>query len=383
MSYLQHSVKSDSIRLNGKPLNLRTELRNRISESAIDPDLPESQAEEEAKVERKFQPWSMADLLAMPPKVWIIDQVIGAGDLAMVYGAPGCGKTFVVIDLIFAACIGKQFAKRFGVDRPLNVAYAAGEGISGLPMRFAAAAASYSVTHLPNFTFFSNTPQLYADNNAYANVRDFVYEWKERELVGDTEPLDILIIDTLHSATTGADENSSQHMGVVLTAAKQAAQELGCAVILVHHTNKSGSAERGSSALRGAMDCMIEIRRVSDAGTKAVMHCAKLKDGEAWKDQTFDLVASTESVRVWWDEPGEISNTKNQDDECKRLMRSFMANQPSIKLTAKTLAEVAGIYQMKATRLLSKMVSDGQCKSELMHSDQPNSNRNPVTYFIA
>ena len=57
------------------------------------------------------------------------------------------------------------------------------------------------------------------------------------------------------------------------------------------------------------MDCMIEIKRISEnnTSTKEVMHCAKLKDGEAWKDQTFDLAAMGESVRVWWDEPSEAS----------------------------------------------------------------------------
>lgn len=334
----------------------------------------------------KFKPMTMADMMTMPPKEWLIDHVIGAGDLCMVYGAPGCGKTFQVIDLLMAACMGTKFAMRFDVARPLNVAYAAGEGTSGLPPRFAAAADFHGATEITNFTFFADVPQLHGDgaDAGDTGIKNFVREWKQRQAEGQAQPLDILVIDTFHSATAGADENSAKDMGVALSLARHATQELGCACVLVHHTNKNGSAERGSSALRGAMDCMIEIRRISEnnTGTKAVMHCAKLKDGEAWKDQTFDLVAHGESVRVWWDEPSDGSQSKGREDEHRSTMLDFMTSRPGTKLTAKVLAEVAGIQQSHAIHLLSRMVDNDECKSELMDTNKGSSNRNPLTYFV-
>jgi hypothetical protein len=66
----------------------------------------------------------------------------------MIYGAPGCGKTFVVIDMIMRLCTGQQWANRFCVQRCLNVAYCAGEGLGGLPSRFAAIAEHYDITSL-------------------------------------------------------------------------------------------------------------------------------------------------------------------------------------------------------------------------------------------
>lgn len=337
----------------------------------------------------KFQPRTMRALLTMPPKQWIINQVIGAGDLAMVYGPPGCGKTFVVIDMIFAACLGHQFARRFEVTRPLNVAYCAGEGISGLPSRFAAAAEHYAVDDVANFTFFDTTPQLYRDSISKDDgestlgdsIQQFIWEWQQRQSAGDTQSLDLLIVDTLHSATAGADENSAQHMGIVLKLAKQAAQDLGCAVLLVHHTNKNGTAERGSSALRGAMDCMIEVKRISETGTKAIMSCAKLKDGEGWKDQTFDLVESAESVRVWWDEPNKDGVT-GKSEEARQKMLAFMQSQKDKKFTAKILAEVAGTSQSQAIKILAKMVNSGECINELMDTSKSSNNRNPLTYKV-
>ncbi|CAN5490423.1 hypothetical protein BH10CHL1_BH10CHL1_01630 [soil metagenome] len=341
----------------------------------------------------KFKPLSLQDLLRMPPKEWLIAQVLGAGDIGMIYGAPGCGKTFVIIDMIFSACLGQQFARRFDVQRPLNVAYAAGEGISGLPARFAAAAKHYDIyaktlseDYQTNFTFFAATPQLYIEESAqYAeSITQFVYEWKQRQAEGQAKPLDILIIDTLHSATAGADENSAQHMGIVLKLAKNAAQELGCAVLLVHHTNKNGTAERGSSALRGAMDCMIEIHRISETGIKAVMTCAKLKDGEQWQEQTLDLVECEESVRVWWDEPSSSDNrSKKQNNDVEAIVTLLKAG-PGKRYTANSIAEAIGMGGSKQIFKLLPMAMKAEpgIKAGLKNLDKDSSPQNPMMYWF-
>jgi hypothetical protein len=390
MTQIHPNVKTlngEYVATNGAaPSSTLAELQALVAVSTVAPLPTEAEQESQSENAPVFNPMSLAGLLAMPPKEWLIDQLFGSGDLVMIYGAPGCGKSFWTIDMIFAACLGEKFARRFDVLRPLNVAYTAGEGISGLPSRFQAAAEHWGVIdEVSTFTFFATTPQLYeSEDIAYTtSITKFINEWQTRQADGQAQPLDVLIIDTLHSATAGADENSARDMGIVLKLAKKATQELGCAVVLVHHTNKGGTAERGSSSLRGAMDCMIEIRRISEnnTGTKAVMHCAKLKDGEAWKDQTFDLFAMLDSVRVDWDEPGEVSSTKGKEDEHKKRMLMFMQSQPDKKFTARMLSEVAGIAQNHAIRLLARMVNGGECVSELRDTAKPSSNQNPLTYM--
>lgn len=347
------------------------------------------QALEEANTAHTFTPLSLDDLLNLPPKDWIVDQLIGRGDIGMVYGAPGCGKTFVVIDIIMAACVGKQWAMRFDIAQPLNVAYCAGEGVSGLPARFAAAAQHHGITTLDNFTFFRSVPQLYADSEAaeIISIGQFIREWKARQGQGQARPLDILVIDTLHTATTDADENTAKDMGKVLHACRWAAQELGCAVVLVHHTNKSGSAERGSSALRGGMDFMIEIKRTSEGShnTKAVMHCAKLKDGEAWKDQTFDLTAMGDSVRVWWDEPSDSPTSREsgkQQQDIESII-GLLKEKPGIRYPAKAIAERIAVTASHVNKLLNMAAEqDERVTSGLQHPDRDYSPRgNPTLYW--
>lgn len=334
-----------------------------------------------------FTPYCFDDLLSMPPKEWLIDQVVGKGDIGVIYGKPGCGKTFVGIDMIMAACTGSLWAMRFAVAGRLNVAYCAGEGISGLPARFKAAAHHHGVTKLPNFTFFKTVPQLFSseEESTIATIRQFVTEWKARQEQGQAEPLDLIFIDTLHTATVAADENSSQDMGKVLHACRWASNELGCAVVLVHHTTKDGASERGSSSLRGAADFMIEVRRVSESGTRATMLCSKLKDGEQWPAQGLDLVSidGLDSVRVWWDEPGDGTPAKGQKAEDKAAIKAEMERYAGTKFTSKRLAESIAKSENYARNLLAELERTGECKRELSDPMKGPSPRNPWVYSAA
>lgn len=299
-----------------------------------------------------FELLSFDELLAMPPKSWLIDQVIGNGDLGVFYGPPGSGKTFAIIDLMVSACLGQQWAQRFDATKRLNVAYCAGEGLGGLPERFRAAGKHYGVTSgLPEFFFSPLVPQLHVsqDENTASGIDTFIRDWQTR----NGGELDLLVIDTLHSASVGADENSSQDMGRVLSAAKRAISALGCAVLLVHHSNKAGTGERGSSALRGASDFMIEFKK---SGTKYAMYCEKLKDGGEWKSQTFELAAieGCQSVFVAWDAPGgedgDGRKTGTGDD-----ILNLLAENPSESLTAKSISDALDSTQQAVNRVMPRL----------------------------
>jgi hypothetical protein len=55
------------------------------------------------------------------------------------------------------------------------------------------------------------------------------------------------------------------------------------AAALIHHTRKDGSTERGSSALRGAGDVMIECKK-SEYENIVLLKCTKAKDAEPFAD---------------------------------------------------------------------------------------------------
>lgn len=340
--------------------------------------------------QQAFLPYTFHDLLNLPPKKWLMEGVFGVRDLGMIYGPSGCGKTFVIIDMIMKLCSGVMWAGRFNVDHGLNVAYCAGEGISGLPSRFKAASKQYNIQSLPNFTFYKMVPQLHLESltdnrekdSDIAAINIFIKEWKSRQLSKDSELLDVLIIDTLHAATVGADENSAKDMGKVLQACRTAIKELGCTVILVHHTNKTGSAERGSGSLRGGMDFMIEIEKLENR-PDAIMSCSKLKDDEEWKSQSFELIQieDCDSVGVLWKNPEEIK-TSNHSTNDKNKLISEMERYAGKRFTCKSLSEVIDKGETYTRKLLSQLFETEKCKRDLTNPNKDPSSRNPWVYYV-
>jgi hypothetical protein len=317
-----------------------------------------------AKKERHFKPFTLADLIARPPKQWLITGLFGRGDMGMIFGPPGSGKTFVTADMIVAACLGKPFAGQFSTARPLNIAYCASEGLDGLPQRFAAAAAHHGMADdCLNFTFFEIVPQLF-DGNSPDSIALFVAEWREAEEAGQVGPLDLLFIDTQHGATVGADENSSTHMGLCLHAAKAAIKALGCTVALNHHSNRAGTGERGSSSMRGAMDFMIETKEVV-RGEKFTMQCAKLKDGRAWEAQGFTLVPvpGFAAPRVEWTGTVAKGNDEHKGDARKsdtgRKVLQVLGSDESRMFTRLEIGEEIDSTPQNVGNVADRLIREG------------------------
>jgi len=338
-------------------------------------------------LKKSFSRLTFKELKSLPPKKFLLDGIFGSGDIGMVYGPPGCGKTFVVIDMLISMCEGKHFAKRFSLSRPLNVAYCAGEGYGGLPERFSTAADQKNIEDLPNFSFFKSVPQLFtSDDNNPNNILQFILEWKAIEDTGEVQKLDVLVIDTLHTATEGADENSSSDTGIILKSCKLVAEQLGCTVILVHHTNKSGINERGSSAYRAGMDFMIRISsHDKEQETSATMLCEKVKDGNVWKPQGFHLEKpeNADCVFVQWNDPNDMYlNLKASKTLDKTKILDEMKKNPEISFTASQLSEVIAKQTNYTTELLKELVDSATCVRELRNQESEKSNRNPWVYNL-
>ena len=66
------------------------------------------------------------------------------------------------------------------------------------------------------------------------------------ELVHEQRP-DLVVLDSLRSLTPGLDENDTKQTAAVLDPLRRLTHESGTAVLLIHHTNKSGKDFRGAS----------------------------------------------------------------------------------------------------------------------------------------
>ncbi|HSH81237.1 MAG TPA: AAA family ATPase, partial [Herpetosiphonaceae bacterium] len=130
----------------------------------------------------------------------------------------------------------------------------------------------------------------------------------------------LIVVDTLARCMVGGDENSAKDMGLFIDACDRVRIATGATVLTVHHTGKGGDY-RGSSAFKGAMDTMIELK--NDDGLITVS-CAKAKDTTHFASRYLRMVQVGESCVLV--PAGQVSLTKsNRLSAGQRTMLEFLA----------------------------------------------------------
>ncbi|MEZ4667828.1 MAG: AAA family ATPase [Anaerolineae bacterium] len=210
------------------------------------------------------------ELKNLPPLEWIIPGMIPKRSLVEVHGPPGSGKSLFVLDLALS------MAKRS------PVIYVCVEGASGNVIRIDAWEKKYGETANPNLKFYIHSVNLLDEDE----VEDFI-------TLARPQNAELIIFDTLARCMIGGDENSARDMGMAINACDRIRDATGASILLVHHTGKSGANERGSSALRGGCDSMIEIKNDDDIIT---ISSSKLKDGTPFETLQYVMVKYGESV---------------------------------------------------------------------------------------
>ena len=187
-------------------------------------------------------------LAALPPPAPLIAGYLTRGSLAATYGRPGTAKSFVAISMALAVVTGQSW---FGHEVHRGpVLYVAGEGTSGLAQRQRAWQDACEVDDLDGMFWLPCAVNLLQT------------DWSKglAELAAELGVV-LVIIDTLARSMVGGDENKSGDMAQAIEAADVIRRLSGATVDLIHHTPKDGETLRGHSALEGAVDTAILIKR--------------------------------------------------------------------------------------------------------------------------
>lgn len=236
----------------------------------------------------RFKLLSDGELNALPPLEWRIKKVLPSRGLAAVFGASGSGKSFLVLDALQSMAIGNNW---FGhKSKPCNIIYCALEGEGGIAGRVNA----YRIRHGETAANIRYLVQPFNLLNA-----DDINGLAQAIMAGGNNA-EVVVLDTLNRATSGADENDGKSMGQIIAASKHLQMLVGGLIVLVHHTGKDTSRGlRGHSSLLAALDSAIEVRRDGDRREWLI---AKSKDGEDGEVHPFKL----EVVELGTDENTEL-----------------------------------------------------------------------------
>ena len=204
---------------------------------------------------------------------WLVDDLLTAGDRSMIYGRSRSGKSFAAIGIGMAVARGADFLGH--KTRRAGVIYQAGEGTKGILNRFRAFRSFHRIDPDEQIPLAI----LRAPINLYAGDQDtdaLIAEIKQLA-AQMSDPLGLVVIDTLATATSGADENSARDMSPVLARTARIADATGAHVMLVHHMNAAGERPRGHTGVFANIDNALEV--TFDEGTKIrTMRNTKQKD---------------------------------------------------------------------------------------------------------
>lgn len=242
------------------------------------------EAAEAAKPSR-FQVLTDEEFMARPAPRWIVKGLVPEGDLLVLYGESGAGKSFVALDVFGAVSRGVPW--RGLRVRQRRVCFVVAEGGGGFRNRLHAYAQHYGAR--AGVMVIHAAPNLMEKGEA----RDVV---KALAAAGGA---DIVVVDTFAQTTPGANENAGEDMGKALANCRAIGQALGAMVVLVHHAGKDASkGARGWSGLKAAADAEIEVSR-GPAGR--AIRTSKQKDGEDDRRWGFNL----ETVTIGLDDDGD------------------------------------------------------------------------------
>lgn len=253
------------------------------------------------------------DELPSAPKNWLPageNIRIPANCIALIPGPSGTGKSYLTTHIALT------------VAQESPIVYIAAEKFGLYAERRKAWYQHHKLQSKGNAYFYDGAPNL-MQPKAVATLNDELRPLKPQAV----------IIDTLARCMLGGDENSAKDMGLFIEGCETIKRELNCAVIIVHHTGKNGAGERGSSALRGACDCVIEL---SNEDGVITLTNTKLSSGTESERAYFKLLP----VQV-----GIDPETKEPVENMVLVPSDKTINQPGQKLTGSQQSILDALYQ--------------------------------------
>ena len=220
-----------------------------------------------------------------PPLQWLVKGMLVDGGLSTVYGPPGTSKTFLVLDLALHVAHGREwFGRRVTAG---GVVYVSGEGGSGMRQRMKAWRKERGGEPGRPFVLVPSSVNLFDDDDG---VETLIADVRQHAGLMSA-PLRLVVLDTLSRMIGGGDEDKARDINVVVQRAERMQRELGCHVLVVHHSGKDRErGARGSNALLGAVDAAIEISRHETGLCEGKI--AKVKDGGDIAPFTYELLQS-------------------------------------------------------------------------------------------
>lgn len=196
----------------------------------------------------------------------LISGYLSLDTCAWIIGQPGHGKSFVALDMALSIATGRPW--HGATVTPGTALYVAAEGARGVRARVRAWEARYNDGKTVDGDRFGILPEPTIVGGP---------EWSTFVTMCAIDKPSMIVFDTQARISIGFDENSNTDMGRFIDHIEQLRRASGACVVIVHHETKSGGTARGASAILGAAQTELSVRRDRDLVT---VETTKQKDHE-------------------------------------------------------------------------------------------------------
>ena len=207
----------------------------------------------------------VGELCSLPPtESWLVKGYLTTDSLTVLFGDPGCGKSFLAIDIAGHVACGLPW--RGCSVKPGKVLYIAGEGKNGLAKRFRAWFKRHGET--PRNIQICTTPIALTDPVGIAAL--------VAEIQAMPEAPTLIVIDTVNRNFGPGDENATADMTRAVAGLDAIRNATGAALLGLHHSGHGDKSRgRGSSVLRASVDVEFAVEKFDRT---VQVRCTKAKD---------------------------------------------------------------------------------------------------------
>lgn len=242
------------------------------------------------KPERKSRFRSASELEGkdVPPRLWLVDDLIPQRVVTSLYGDGGTGKSLLALQLAVAVATGGRWLGRSTIGGPV-VFLTAEDDQDELHRRLAAVVAQQQVTFadLDRLTFRSLAGEdallATADGSRSGVIVPSDLHDELDAVLSDQKPA-LLVLDTLADLFPGNENDRAQvtqFVGILIGLAIRH----DCAVLLLAHPSRSGMAsgggDGGSTAWNGKVRSRLYLERVLIDGEEPDTNARKLTNKKA------------------------------------------------------------------------------------------------------
>ena len=285
----------------------------------IEPQIEQKiqEIDKELENEKKFQPFSVADILKMEfnEEPFLVEKLIPNKSLCVLSGYPESGKGWIILELARSVASGTPFLGRFQTQQGKVLIVDEENGLEEFQRR------------MNLLKFDSNLPIC------FSSQRGFKVDSQE-DLKGllefvKNEQIKLVIFDpfvAIHSKR----ENEAGDMQKVMEALQEF-NLIGASVLFAHHHRKElgwskinpSQSLRGSSVLFGRVDSHLAVEKKEKEGEiTLIMNQEKLRRGK--KISPFQVNLVEEDGRIKLEYIGEYMEEKAKIEQAKELILKIL-----------------------------------------------------------